>query len=419
MQKNVINKPIHVLVLNEERYRSDLSILAKRDDVMLHILPSKVQNIVNAIWLSDIRNISVNDPDAFLRNENALVRKARSNLHDYLKNIIYILSSKYQIDCIVSCTFYYRQDREWESAAVEISVPFFVLHKENMKDPVTHEANIKRYIKKAYRFNGSKLFLTNQLEKEVLLKASCVSQDKIAVVGSLRMDHLYNQVRNKRNDKRRDKIILFSTHHRSGLLQIEGLEGWFNPKRDAGFIRHFTELHGNFARIALERPDREFVIKTKWLGVWRDEIHAAIKEILNVDPVSISNLIITDSIPAHDLIDAAQIVTGFNSTTLLEAKLARVPVIVPLFEEAANKYLNTNVYFQKYMSSFAVVNTPDEFCDILRKAIDGQPPNQEKIPEAMIRDYLGFFDGKVAERVVGIMRHEIYNTRNQYKQFEH
>jgi hypothetical protein len=106
-------------------------------------------------------------------------------------------------------------------------------------------------------------------------------------------------------------------------------------------------------------------------------------------------------------------VVGLNSTTLLEAKLAKVPVILPLFEEAADKYFATNVYFQKYMDVFSVADSAEEFCDLLRRSIDGQPPDQKDIPEAMVQDYLGYFDGKVADRVVAIMRRDIESARQR------
>jgi hypothetical protein len=404
---------IRLLVLNEERYRADLEVLAARPDVELYALPSRVQHMVNAIWISEAREISERDSDAYLLNRHPVIQRTRRRLHAFLVKLIRRLARRYRIDGITSCTFYYRQDREWESAGHEIGVPFFALHKENMKDPVTHKVTIERYKRKGFRFLGDRLFLVNRLEKDVILKAGCAAEDKIAVVGALRMDTLYRRTRKTEQQSVSDKVVLFSTHHRLGLLEIEGITGVFNHRRDAGFIRHFSMLHGIFAKLAIERPDTKFVIKAKWLGVWYEEIAAAIKEVAGVDPQSIPNLMVTDSTPAQDLIDSAMVVVGLNSTTLLEAKLARVPVIIPLFEEAADKYFASNVYFQKYMDAFAVASSPEQLCDQLRRAIDGQPPNQEDIPDSMVQDYLGYFDGEVADRVVSIMKQDIEIARKR------
>jgi hypothetical protein len=406
--------PIRLLVLNEERYRADLEVLAGRSDVELYSLPSRVQHLVNAIWLSEARGISMADPDAYLHNRNPIIQRVRRRLHVFLTRLIGLLAKRHGFDGITSCTFYYRQDREWESAGHEIGVPFFALHKENMKDPVTHKVTIERYKCKGFRFRGDRLFLVNRLEKDVILKAGCAAEDRIAVVGALRMDTLYRRTRKTEQQNVSDKVVLFSTHHRLGLLEIEGITGVFNHRRDAGFVRHFTMLHGSFAKLAIEMPDTEFVIKAKWLGVWYAEIVTAIKEVAGVDPQSIPNLTITDSTPAQDLIDSAMVVVGLNSTTLLEAKLARVPVIIPLFEEAEDKYFASNVYFQKYMDVFAVASSPEQLCDQLRRAIDGQPPHQEDIPDSMVQDYLGYFDGEVADRVVRIMKQDIESARKRH-----
>ncbi len=406
------NGSIKILVLNEERYRADLLELINRDDVTLYYLPSNIQNLINSIWLSNIRNLSDSEGVSYLKSKNKKVHESRENLKKLLKKIITILNKKYRIDCIITCTFYYKQDREWESASVEAGVPFFVLHKENMKDPSTHDANIERYKKHGYRFNGTKLLLANRLEKYVLLKAGCVSEDKIEVVGSLRMDSLYRRI-NSKEDANRNKVILFSTHHRSGLLQIENVKGWFNETDvQEGFIRHFDKLHSNFAKLALEFPHLQFVIKTKWLGIWEKKIQNAVKSHININISDIKNLLITDEILAHDLIDSAIVVVGLNSTTLIEAKLAGVPVILPIFEEAATKYFDSNIYFKKYIDIFSVANSPDEMNNLLVDAILGVLEKQKQVPNEMIQDYLGYFDGRVAERALAVFRREISQSKS-------
>lgn len=406
---------IRLLVLNEERFRADLEVLARRPDVELYSLPSSVQHLVNAIWVSDIREISVSDPDAYLRNEHAEIRRIRRCLHVFLTKLIAWLADNYKLDGITTCAFYYRQDREWESAGREIGVSFFVLHKENMKDPVTHTSTIARYKRKAFRFTGDRLFLFNKLEKEVILKAGCAEESQISIVGGLRMDSLYKRVEAEERRQLRKRIVLFSTHHRLGLLEIPCANSLFNPRRDAGFINHFNVIHGTLASLAVERPDIEFVIKAKWFGIWYEEIVSAIKGATGLTPDRIPNLTITEYVPAQDLIFEAAVVIGMNSTTLLEAKLAGVPVIVPLFEEAANKYFETNVYFQKYLDIFAIAHSADQLREMMLQAVEGNLPKQDAIPRAMIEEYLGFFDGQVADRVVAIMKDDIDHGRSRRK----
>ncbi|MDG1143244.1 MAG: hypothetical protein P8N92_01175 [Burkholderiales bacterium] len=398
---------IVLLVLNEERFRADWEVLARRSDVTLMSLPSAIQHLVNAVWVSELREISMSHPNAYLKNEHPSVKRVRYGLHTMLVHILRRLKNKLNIDGIVTCSYYYRQDRDWESAATEAGISFFTLNKEIMKDPVIHEATISRYKSKGYKFNGTKLLLGNRSEKNVILKAGCATEDQVSIVGSLRMDTLFARIQKNGDMLRKDKVVLFSTHHRSGLLELKGVTGLFNSQRDAGFVKHFDTMHGEFARFAISRPDVEFVIKTKWGGNWREEVRAAIRRVLEVEIEDISNLTVTHLVPAQDLIESSLAVVGLNSTTLLEARLANVPTIIALFEEAADKYFATNVYFQKYLDVFSVARTPREMTQFIGHILDGKLPNQAAIPDAMIKDYLGFFDGRVADRVTDVMRHEI------------
>ena len=401
-----------LLVLNQERYSADLQVLANRPDVTLESLPSNTQHLINAIWVSKIREISSDDPNAYLMNESDEVKRVRADLHRFLMRLISVLSKKLKIDGIVTCTFYYRQDREWESAGHAVGVPFFVLHKENMKDPVTHRQTIDRYQRKHFLFRGDRLFLANEYERYVVLSARCADPERISVVGALRMDALYATLSPGIRSKK-DKVVLFSTHHRLGLLEIPGVEGVFNPDYSDGFINHFRILHGSFAQLALENPDKNFVIKTKWAGNWFDEVTRAIRAVVGKEVSEIENLVLTDSVPAQELINSASAVVGLNSTTLLEAKLAHVPVILPIFEEAAGKYYETNIYFRDYLDIFSVADSPQSLKKLVSDVISGIALEQKPIPEDMVNKYLGYFDGCVADRVVDIMRQDISRVRGR------
>ena len=127
--------------------------------------------------------------------------------------------------------------------------------------------------------------------------------------------------------------MLFSTHHVIGLLQIASANGLFaKDKKDEGFIEHFKFLHAYFAASAIQNPKTNFVIKTKFVDIWHNEIENSIFDILGKTVKDIPNLIVTASIPAQELIQKAKLVIGLNSTTILEAKLLNTPVVLPIFK---------------------------------------------------------------------------------------
>lgn len=398
---------LRLLVLNEERYRHDLAVLDRRPDVVLLFLPSRIQSLVNAIWLSPIRRFTAADPYIFLRESNSEIISARKSLRRFLKFCIRRLQQEMNIHALVTCTFYYRQDRDWEVACSEIDFPFFVLHKENMKDPVIHDAVIRRYVERGFKFYGTKLFLGNHLEKEVVLKAGCAADSQVSVVGALRMDDLFESVSSRTAPTTDKTVVLFSTHHKLGLLDIEGVSGLFNLVDDRGFVRHFDTLHRAVGALALEYPNVKFVIKAKWLGPWKELVDRAIFNETGYHSDDIHNLLITDSISAHELIASATVVLGLNSTALLEAKLYGIPVIAAVFEEALENYFDTNVYFHNYMDAFSVANSSLELKEYVRSALRGDVLKQKPISEDMIADYLGYFDGNVANRIVDQMKFHI------------
>ena len=115
IQKSSISK-MRLLVLNEERYRPDLEMLGEDPHVELVSLPSSVQHLLNAIWISDVDAILQKDRGSYFRNDNPEIEKARVRLFQFMCKFIKELAKREHIDGIASCTFYYLQDREWEAA---------------------------------------------------------------------------------------------------------------------------------------------------------------------------------------------------------------------------------------------------------------------------------------------------------------
>ena len=293
-----------------------------------------------------------------------------------------------------------------------VGVPFFALHKENMKDPVIHEASIERYRNSQYKFVGNRIFLFNKLEREVLLKAKVCGEQQISVVGGLRMDGIFHRLKNACVPKPKRQVVLFSFHHCVGLLKIPGLKGFFNDQTDEGFIEYFDQVHGAMAALARDYPDITVYIKPKWSQQWIDQIKMAIDRNKGINADNISNLKITAEVPAQCLIEQSAVIVGINSTTLLEAKLYNRPVVVPLFAEAAGKYYDKHVYFQNYLEVFNVVRSMNDLIPGILAELEGAAPIR-KMPKAMVEDYLGFFDGKTCQRVTSLMAEDIQLAKTQ------
>ena len=70
----------------------------------------------------------------------------------------------------------------------------------------------------------------------------------------------------------------------------------------------------------------------------------------------------------HDLMLESDLVIGFNSTTLLEAGLRDIPVIIPKFDEASTIYAD---YFDfiEYEDGFKIVEDPKKLHDVIYKSL--------------------------------------------------
>jgi len=399
---------IDLLILNHFRYLPDLEELARRRDVRLWILPSRTQELVNAAWLSEIRDLTAADEDAYLADDHPRIRAARRGLRAMLTGIFERLRRDPGIDAVVSCTFYYGQDREWEAGAPLAGVASFALHKENMKDPVTHAATIQRYRRRQFRFTGTRIFLFNELEATVLRAAGCADPERTTVLGGLRMDTLRRDIEAGRFARPGRKVVFFSSHHAIGLLQLRRARGFFSDDPEEGFVEWFDRTHATVARFALENPDIEVWIKPKWLPGWKDRIEAAIDQDLGTAASAIPNLTIGVDRDAQTLIAESSVVVGVNSTTLLEAKLTGRRVVVPLLAEAGGKYFDEHIYFQDHLDAFNTVRTESELLAALKAEIDGEAPVRST-PGSLIADYLGLVDGTVGDKIVAQMRQDIHD----------
>ena len=404
---------VRLLALNDNRYHADLDGLLAHPEVEIFILPTRVQELINAIWYSELKHFDRTDMihwiDTFTENTVPLIRSCRGNLTKFLVEILPRLQKKHAFQAITTCSCFYIQDRDWVQASKKLGIPFYVIQKENLKDPIAHAKEIQRYIDRKRKFNGNRVFMFSGLERAVMLGSGACHDDQMSIVGGLRTDAVYRSVQEGKIKPPDPKTItLFSFMHCSGGLWLRDAD-FFSKDRTEGFIELFDLVHAKIIEFAQRRPDINVFIKLKFESPrWRQEIADAVQRKLQVDIATIPNIKIISDIPAHDLIERSAVTIGFNSTTLLESKLFGRRTIVPSFAEATGKYAETNVMFKGYLEKvFAVATDPETFGDKIEKELAGENPNKEMTKE-FIRDYLGYFDGGAARRVVEIIKSDIF-----------
>ena len=387
---NEVNKKT-ILVLNSERFNQDLISLTSDSRIRLLILPSRIQTLINSLFLDRNQSYEVSK---YLKPDNEV-----KELVKFISRLIIALDRRYNLCGVLTCSFYYRQDLPYQSSSLQTNIPYYVLFKEYMKDDCIVDLNIERFRKRGYKFLGKKIFAANSNIKHILIEAGVCTKDQVSIVGSPRFDSVFRG--SNLVDKGAQKIItLFSFLHSSGGLQVNDSSkgNFFSDDHEVGFYHLFDHVHAAIAELALENPKNLFYIKTKWAGPWFERITSSIMQNTGIDIENIPNLLLDSEEDAQSLILRSSVIVAFNSTTVLEASLLGRNLITPIFCEAKEKYLDTNVYFKEFLGSLTTASSKED----LKNKINVFPSNEvyNKIPEKMVSKFIHSFDGKSGERIV-------------------
>ena len=242
---------------------------------------------------------------------------------------------------MLGCNFGYYQEQEFAAALEVLDVPYVVLHKENLKSPGREDFFEELYRDKRGRFPGRKILVYNELEKRLQMRTGIAEEERLAVVGMPRLDriHRWREAGGGRNSE--GKSVLFFAFWLKTGFPIARRKPW---AEDAGEEpRTLFEdyewralVEGTYqavVRFASRRPDVRVVIKAK--ADMTPELLAGVGCPSPLPP----NVEIVNGGDPLDLIKDSAAVVGFNSTSLLEAVCAGVPVVSPGFGEVRGRGL--------------------------------------------------------------------------------
>jgi len=360
--KSVEQNGVTLLALNVGRFRGDLEVLANSGFVV-YKMPYSWQTRIFYAYRDRSKDTFLNP------KKNSEIYNDRIRVRRYLSKLMESLVKKKNIDCVISAGLFYNQDFDWGAASKSIGVPYIVFHRENLvvsRHLRTHYTKRAKFLKKI-GFVGSFIVFQNKVVKSIFDEHSGVNNNNIFALGSLRMDEYINKIRKKINYKNSNKITLFSFPPSNAILSncYSDNFGWFSLH---------DKVHKSFIELAYENPDIDFVIKHKGVN-W----HITEKLLNNLNIDNIDNLYIHDeSYDAQDLLLSSDVISGFCSTSLLEAAIANKPVIYPVFAEANDIKYEDFVCFDNASDIFRVARSKEEFKSMI---IDSY--NNPKISENM------------------------------------
>jgi hypothetical protein len=245
--------------------------------------------------------------------------EGKRRYYRFLKKIFPILKERLGFDAVLSGNIGYVEQQELSRICSEVGIPFLVLHKEGMAVP-GHFEDLVRFFYKECRFLGSHILCYNERVRDALLRTEIpgVTKDKMSVVGVPRLDPYFACSFPKGR-----QVVFFSFFPRDTFSYFVEDADLFD--RIGARAEQFHKLIMTFAR---EHPDVPVIIKTKVASHYRDYVERIREKHFGVP---ICNLRITNSGIPFDLIQEAQVVVAFNSTTLIETMLAGKPILAPYF----------------------------------------------------------------------------------------
>ncbi|HJP21511.1 MAG TPA: hypothetical protein QF861_08130 [Alphaproteobacteria bacterium] len=244
------------------------------------------------------------------------------------------------IDVVVTGNFSYCAEQEMTAALEAQGTPLVALHKECLKSPALEGFYERVYRQRKIPFQGRRVATYNAIERDIQVRAGTVAADRVAVTGMARLDriHAWRQEFEgaRRRTGARPRVLFMSFNPRTGVPMIsrklpqrrEILDDSLEAVNWEDLVR---QCHAAMVHLAERAPDIDVVIKTK--------DHARALEVLEQSfgrgfkPPSNLEFVVGGD-PFAQII-AADVLCGFNSTSLFEALATNVPIVLPLFAEAA------------------------------------------------------------------------------------
>jgi hypothetical protein len=343
-----------ILALTPERFRGDLEILAKSGRFRIVAMPKHWQHRIIATHIPPTAPWDAYFPNREPNGFDDRWQKSRKVARDIFSRLFL----EQRIDCVVSCALHYIQDYVLGVAAADLGTPFVVLHRESLHASKKRKAFTQNQWSKIAPFEGTHVVVHNKQAMDTFVDSGFVPGNKISARGCMRMDEYIEKInRHKTHAKKHDRVTFFSFYYGIGGV---GAATLWNETAGNNFKKLFDQTHLAFARTAKAYPDTEFVIKLKWGDGWLRAVHELFAR-NDVDISSIPNLIVDFEGDAQDFVLTSDVVIAFGSTAIPESGITGIPVIIPMFEEAATPDQKNQVFFQGEMDGFLVAESCQEF----------------------------------------------------------
>lgn len=324
----------------------------------------------------------------YVRDDPA-IDEAKRSYRAFLADVVGHYAPSVRLAGIVTANVAYFAERELAGACEEVGVPFLALHKESIRTTAQRERFTRAYREHIGAFTGRAVAVYNEDERASMVAGGIATSERVRVVGCPRIDglHVHRETASARDVTEHDTIVLFA---------VDPVAGTWSPLTDAGPAPRWDALAEATERaviaLAREHPERRVVIKVK-LG----REGAVTARLPGALPANVE--VVTGGV-ATDLLTRASVAVAFNSTVILEAIAAGVPVIVPVLAGADD----TPAWRYELTGAVVEVGAEDALTDAILATASPRPLAALTAPmrEALTR-YVGDADGHAGDRAFAFL----------------
>lgn len=336
--------------------------------------------------------------------QDAELTSAKEIYREVWRNIFRAMPSDARPNAITTGNFGYYAERELAHAAECENIPFIAMHKECLKSE-GRLAFFKTVYQRRGKFEGRKILVYNNREKELQISASVARPDQVLVCGMPRLDrvHRWRKLGVVREERPRTLLALGFTP-KTGLPRIPrkgecGSETRFeylDPSHEQmGWNNLFYNYHEVLVKIARDHPD--WVIQLKLKARHRDA-EPSINLLKQMNPSD--NLQVIVGGDPLQLILNADVVSGFNTTAVLEGLAAGLPVVTPMYDEVVDPVMRD--FAASFEDATHTPNDPASMYSIITELMQRRLAPLKELPQnvlEMLDRWVGNPDGEAGNRV--------------------
>lgn len=241
--------------------------------------------------------------------EKAIVKSTQ-----YAHQLIKLASRKNRIDGIISANFDYWQDVGFKNACQELGIPFIVLSREHPIVPKACDVVTDWYRQSAYHFDGTAIAVAGRSTRDVLEKAGCICKSEQVVITGLPRFDAWLDVDNTRPVEARSLVTLLTF-----------TEGYYADETFKDVLGVFCEAAGRH-----QSGNVRFLVKSK-------DINDTLLVTEMIQKTGVRNVECTHERDLFEVLPESRLVINYNSLSLVEAAMARAPIVVPAWGECKDR----------------------------------------------------------------------------------